>query len=1149
MPSDDPLTDARDHTFASRDEEEDGFAMPWVSRTSEVGLRVGRMYHFDDEQDELEGRYLPDGRIVTAVSDDRINWLDGRGLMRPFAFSMWVKPEDLEDGAMFLDVGGPYNDSDRVTLTFDDGYLVLRVLDGASDHVDTAFVEEAEVRYELAQGEGPGIPPDTWVHVSVDVKGNRPDQMTLLVDGKWYAETPGLTRLTSGIGPDDAVIAVESTEGFPDRCVLRIGNELIEAVVSGSTSFTALFESEGENAGFGGRLARQEFIGIDPGVPDALAFTDGTYPSGTAVALYGYGLMLRQDRNIPPGQAQLASDIGNFAVGRVIGMEDDGTIGGTEEIFVQLASGFDFKLGDGLEHQSQAILQLAPADPDMPQEDLMTAFDVNGGYAVLMSVSPGLRITEAGTGQVTEPELTTPDPGLRIGGVEVIHYSGWSDDMLTIDQRGNAVNLPNLADAPVTIAGSAAFVIDWSDNIVTGSGASPDERLIWQTKIFPISVRAAGAGNWLAGNVNNTAANPRLAQITHLGAESHLTEWVRYDYNSGDELVRDDPQALLDAWFAVQGGVTEDDGDGTSVPPVGPGSGGVGGAGGGGPAEPPAGPIEPPPSGFVEPPPIVAPSAPDPAPVDGAYWHYRIGEEENDDYLVTRSVRTYFQFRGVFGTYDHPHSSGTVVLPAWETVDLGVDWGRPGRFDAVTLIDSQPSDPGFTGTVHHAHRPRDYTVYHWQETPGTPLQPGGGAAPALVTQPGTLAGQIHVALQEPIAVPIAGGSDYAQEGDPLYESRVFTRASKFPSGELPRSVTTAAIGGGYNSSAGVPTATIDEVVFGNTDFVMSDDTHGAQMILSNDLSEEGDTFEVFANSIRVPMGQLGFPGGEFLSSMPNDAGLLRIGDEILCYDGYDGSSGIVTVASGGRGMLATDPQPHSAGEPIALLQHIPVSVLTNGVGAEDGSLEVSDNDGFPTSGLLLIDEELVHHTWLDGATLGMPNASAEPGAMDGDGIGLFRGRFGTTASGHTAGVPVILHPFRYWDRWTDMADAPELHYLGVSVSQPDAFWRSVFWDVEEADAAGPRLAVLERTDPNAPWDGDPSTTRGLTMHEDGVRDGEGNPIGAQADRIEWRVFVRYEPGAYDAVDGLSHGWKMTPRLRYFGAEYLGPGQVLRRVER
>ena len=71
----------------------------------------------------------------------------------------------------------------------------------------------------------------------------------------------------------------------------------------------------------------------------------------------------------------------------------------------------------------------------------------------------------------------------------------------------------------------------------------------------------------------------------------------------------------------------------------------------------------------------------------------------------------------------------------------------------------------------------------------------------------------------------------------------------------------------------------------------------------------------------------------------------------------------------------------------------------------------------------------------------------------------------------------------------------------------------------------------------------------LKLLTQGMIDGAGNPIGRQSDRVEWRVFVRYEPGSYDPVQGLAHGWKMTPRLTTFAAQYFGPGMTLRRLSR
>ena len=63
-----------------------------------------------------------------------------------------------------------------------------------------------------------------------------------------------------------------------------------------------------------------------------------------------------------------------------------------------------------------------------------------------------------------------------------------------------------------------------------------------------------------------------------------------------------------------------------------------------------------------------------------------------------------------------------------------------------------------------------------------------------------------------------------------------------------------------------------------------------------------------------------------------------------------------------------------------------------------------------------------------------------------------------------------------------------------------------------------------------------------------IADGEPNPLGFQSDRVEFRTFVRYLPGAF-TEDRTAHGWKTTPRMNLFAVEYMGPGITLRRVTR
>jgi hypothetical protein len=1108
------------YTFASRDDT--AFAQLAPARADEVGPRAGRALHFDDETRDVEAHELTDDPLTLDPINLPVAW--GSGPLPPVALEMWVRLRALQEGAILFDAGGNFSDSDRLTLLLEGGDLVWRVLDGAGDHPRSEFQERSEIRYSLA-GEGPGLPQDVWTHVEVAAQGSRPDQMRMLVDGRASARTPGLTRLTAPVQPDSDTLPVESTEGFPERCVLRIGDELVEAVKSGETSFEARYAATGDQAGFGGRLARERFdLTADQALPEQNQglTKDTAHPEGATVELYGYSLPLYS--NVPSSGGTLASSIGPFGVARVSGILQGGSErmeAQMEPIAVLAPGGSPIPIGYGMDGRSPDPegLLLESADPARPTAETMRSFAPGGGYAALLAARWTFQVQNplGGTQNVDRDQ-----DGTRLGGIEVVHYRAVQGNRLLIDRRGDAVGLARLKGADPDVAGRGSFVFHWA--------VFPEfnERLTTQVLVIPISVPVQGAGG-LASFLPPTAQGSEFAQLTHAGAESHLTEWVRYDEITSGDLVRDDPAALKTAQLAALGGYVRQQGKAPLVPP-GQGPSGGGRPGGG---RPPSGGLSADLAIVAAP---VATSAPGQQ-TSLAYWHYAIGEVEVEveAYPVLRAVSSQFQFRGVMGSYSHAHNAGTSVLPVWKVIDVDEQAGRPGRFDHVLFLDPDPGLPGFPGVVQHAHRPFDFWTYSYVES-GTLSAAAGRTEPRAQT--GFDVTATYVALDQPLPTPIAASAvpkGVAPNTLPL------ARVTLFPSGERPRNVARVSLGADFRGAgAGAAPAYVDEVVFGT-------DVLDHQFVVAAPAFLEGAQNLVVRKVQRTLGGDVADAGP--LGGLPADSGLLRLGSEIVAYDGYDAAGSSIHVPTQGRGLLGTDPQNHVVGTAVRLLESWRVSTLATSVGAADAELPLASLEGFPSSGTVLVDEELVHYTRLDRGALSMPRASQVPGKMDAKGAGLFRGRFGTQAAGHASGTPVILFPFRYWDRWAERADAPELAYFELALDQADAFWTSSFWQAENPPVAGPRLALLERVRSDVPWDEDPEARKGVNRWDDGHLDRGGNPIGAQSDRVAWRVHVVYEPGSFDARQGLAHGWKATPRLRLFGVEYLAPNRILRRVER
>ncbi|MFT5151518.1 MAG: hypothetical protein ACI841_001505, partial [Planctomycetota bacterium] len=975
-----------EHIFADR--EDLGYAQLWPSRPEPraPGIRA-RVDHFDYETTDPEGRYLPDETIQTTT--DLVGWNSGDApLMRAMHISFWIKPRQVENSTLF-DVGNASDETDRLSMTIEDGYLVLRLLDGYGDHPGTAMIEASEVRFSVGTGDGPGLPTDIWSHITVDVCGNRPDQMSMLVNGMVHGvETPGMTRLTGQINQGSGAIPVESTEGFPPEGVLRIGNELVEYGSISGDSFVAV----NNGTGFGGRLARERWDTED--VPVNIAEVDLSHGSGTPVMLYGYSLALASD--IPAGGSEIEGEtLGPFAVCRIVGVDDNAQ---TPQGDLIEAGGFIW--GGGIEADTAPIgLELALADDvegTLEEFTHMSAFNATGGYAAI--IQRGWRGNNAAVSGENSP----------LGGIEIVAYSGYTDNMLHVERRGiEPSELPPLEDVGnFPIGGGRAFVFAWNPGINTPQGEPIQTVIEWGTHVIPISIRTPGISD-LSGFLvaENNGGTEQFASITHVN-QPDQTEWVAYDYVSVNysQLVRCHPNALMAAYDAivVSG---ERDLDLPVDPPGGPGGPGDGGGapGTGGPGQPGGSVFE---GGGIHPqaPPGIddagwlpglmaggsaghsnSSASPNPPAAGtsagqsggGANWEPVIGKPANEDQALTLAVLRAFEHRGVYDTHSTSHEVGTPILPCFYVFDPGfrsgrdggLDLGRPGARDHVFLSGPEADHIGWPLTIHRAYSPRTNgdvlapdvmrPFSSWEQEEGLAV-PTGQLTYVRSRLPGGR--RIYVSMTEEGPEPIARTGTYG-------ESRLMTRIVKFPSGERPRIVQSVGVGTGYDGSGtGVPSALIDELVFGaprfGRSFAAETDqwwTQGAQLELQAPIDEAVETIYVDATSLRTPAGltvlvaDMAQAGGEpdnsagntaggsasTLQDMHDGGGLLRIGEEILAYESWE-SDGTIEIARGGRGLLGSEAQSHSTSEAVTYLESMVATTLAGQLDESDNIISVLD---------------------------------------------------------------------------------------------------------------------------------------------------------------------------------------------------------------
>jgi hypothetical protein len=435
-----------------------------------------------------------------------------------------------------------------------------------------------------------------------------------------------------------------------------------------------------------------------------------------------------------------------------------------------------------------------------------------------------------------------------------------------------------------------------------------------------------------------------------------------------------------------------------------------------------------------------------------------------------------------------------------------------------------------------------------------------------------------------------------------WDARAYTRAIKYPGGEMPDSALTKAkdsitFGKKYDNSGAISQGTLDEVAFFSNfqrapkdryDYaylgVVPTDVADPQLTSTNPGSGSGSGSGttpvpiVFAGisdadkEISVHNSQPDQSGKLLTYGIPIDAntyakdgGVLLIDDEIVLYEEFDANTGKFTNCV--RGAMGTQPSQHDYSARVIPLWSFPCSRLTSAIDTTSGTYMIDDTSDFPDDGYIRIglSNEIIGYTEWEVGRLSGPLGRLT--GFDGpqkpvvdkakseklQGGAIFRSRFGTIAATAAAGEVVIAQPFRVYDRYAEMADDPEQSYLQLSWTKHGAIWKRITWD--QLPKTNIQVVALIRFSGGPLWDDSkhiihvgeeamPTDDRRKYLYQ--ITDPTAiNLLNVEADRIEVRMGVMYVKGAYDGLaQSAPDYWKETPEIRGVTVEYVAPPQVL-----
>jgi len=261
------------------------------------------------------------------------------------------------------------------------------------------------------------------------------------------------------------------------------------------------------------------------------------------------------------------------------------------------------------------------------------------------------------------------------------------------------------------------------------------------------------------------------------------------------------------------------------------------------------------------------------------------------------------------------------------------------------------------------------------------------------------------------------------------------------------------------------------------------------------------------------------------------SGIVVAGEEIVGYAKYDGIGGFTRCK---RGWLNSTAQVHNEGDPVFLLNFLPVAA-------------VGDQQLDATTRMIPITQQLAGQGYTRGYVLvgdeviGFEEVGIKGVELDSlarfDGTGLFRGMFGTSQRGHQAHSMVFGIPFRYWDGYKPNEFDNRMPHFQVAQTTRDARWREMRYviDTGQNDANLLPHAYL-RLDGLGEFTIPTLGEHSAVWH---FYKSQSNPLQdyvssrLENGQLEARFFLEYRQGSYWPQDS----WKRTMRIHELRIDY------------